>query len=171
MRIQNRRTVVGSLAGLMFLPSLGFDESEWTHSLAPVAAVAVLHPASDRPVVGKIHFRSTGDALVIELELGGLVPQQRYRLRIHEYGDCSVDKAANTGEPFGSSEDLIEFLADENGWADIVFTHRGHTLGAGEQFLLGRSVVVHGAREPVGCGTIGFAKRSEALPHNPEDPG
>jgi flavin-dependent dehydrogenase len=125
---------------LTYWPSLAAAASEWSHSAAslPVAAIAVFHPSAGRTVVGKIHFRPAGDSLVIRLEIGGFVPKQRYRLRLHEYDDCSADKAQNTGEPIEDPADLIEFLADEDGWVEIAFSHRGDTLGRGLDSLLGR---------------------------------
>lgn len=173
MRIQASTVFACALAVLTYGTSLATAESEWSHSNVslPVAAVAVLHPAADRAVVGKIHFRTAGDSLIIRLEVGGFVPKQRYRLRLHEYGDCSADKAANTGEPIEDPADLIEFLADEDGWVEIAFSHRGNTLGTGVDSLLGRGAVLHSDNEPVGCGTIGVAKPREALLRASEDPG
>lgn len=154
------------------LPSLTHSHSEWesVDELVPVEAVAVLHPAFGRKVVGKVHFRSTGDSLTIRAELGGLVPRKRYRLRIHEYGDCSTGDVESAGDTFQSSEDLIEFTVGDDGWTDIAFSHRGHTLGGGEDSVMGRSLVVHDVRERVGCGTIGIAMRREVPQHNHEDP-
>lgn len=173
MRTPRTRSVACSLAAIMLWSPMVSADSEWDPATAsvPIAALAVLHPTDERPVVGEIHFRSAGDSLVIQLELGGLEPNRRYRLQIHEYGDCSANRAENAGAPFGDPAELIEFSADEEGWAEISFSHRGHTLSAGPDSLMGHSVVVHGVGEMVGCGTIGFAMRREAPSHSPEDPG
>jgi Cu-Zn family superoxide dismutase len=172
MKLSGRLSVLVLLVVSFALPSLTRSHSEWesVDELAPIEAVAVLHPVTGRKVMGKVHLRPAGDSLVIRVELGGLVPGERYRLRIHEYGDCSAGDGQSAGETFGSSEDLIEFSAGDDGWVDVAFSHRGHSLGGGADSVLGRSVVVHDVRERVGCGTIGVAKGREAPRPNPEGP-
>jgi hypothetical protein len=97
------------------------------------------------------------------------MPEQPYRLRVHEYGDCSSENAGSVGEPLGETPDLVEFPADLEGWADIAITHRGHSVGTGANSLLGRAVVLYGDVAAVGCGTIGIARSPEVPPPSSED--
>lgn len=171
MKLPGRLSVLVLLVVSFALPSLTRSQSEWesVDELALIEAVAVLLPVRGRKVVGKVHLRPVGDSLAVRAELGGLVPGERYRLRIHEYGDCSAGDGKSAGERFGSSEHLIEFSVGVDGWVDLAFSHRGYTLSGSPDSVLGRSVVVHDLRERVACGTIGVAMAREAPRHNPED--
>ncbi len=176
MKLSKITTVVASLLVSVLWSSPGFSHSEWEDSSEPLLAqaVAVLHRGTAHEVVGKVYLRAAGDSITIRAELGGLVPAQRYRLQVHEYGDCSeatVDGAEGVGEVFGTSEGLIEFVAGEDGWVDLAFSYRGHTLAYGPTSVVGRSIVVHASHKRVGCGTIGVVTPREAPPHSPEDSG
>lgn len=162
------------VAAFVLLASLGVPNRTHAHSeWEPVSetpaleAVAVLHASKGSAIVGKVELRPAGDALMVRAELGGLVPGAKYRLQIHRFGDCSAVRATSAGDPFGPAEQLIEFRAGDDGWVDLAFSHRGHTLDRSPESVLGRSVVVHGEREREGCGTIGVAMRREDKPPVP----
>lgn len=127
-----------------------------------IEAVAVLHDSKGSAIRGRIEFLPRGDALFVKAELGGLVPGARYQIHVHEYGDCSALGARSAGEAFGPSEALASFVAGEDGWVDLAFSHRGHALDRSAASVLGRSIVIHGTRDREGCGAIGLARRKPA---------
>ncbi len=160
------------LAAASTAPCVTQAGSSWESPVAlePIEAIAVLHASKGSAIVGKVELKSAGDALMVRAELGGLVPGAEYHLQIHQYGDCSATLAKSAGEIFGSAQELVVFRAGDDGWADLAFTHRGHTLDRTSESVLGRSVVVHGRYDREGCGTIGIARRSESTPPPPASP-
>lgn len=144
-------------------------------------AEAEIASASDSDVGGTIRFNQDGELLRIEGQLVGLSPG-RHGLHIHTEGDCSAPDASSAGghfapddDPHGSPRepderhhvgDLGNFVADENGVAEVSKTDLEMTLAPAEDTIAGRAVIIHAeaddlASQPsgdagarVGCGVV-----------------
>lgn len=147
-----------------------------------IRAAAYLQPRSGSKVHGVIHFVQRGDTVTITGEVTGLTPGE-HGFHIHEYGDCSDDKALNAGAHYNPASkkhggphdeerhagDLGNITADAQGVARIQLTDKVIRL-SGPHSIVGRSVVVHEKRDDlksqpagdagarVACGIIGLVK-------------
>ena len=66
---------------------------------APLAATAVLSPASGSKVQGVVNFIQEFDQLRVEARITGLTPGE-HGFHIHETGDCSAPDASSAGGHF-----------------------------------------------------------------------
>lgn len=116
-------------------------------------------------------------------DIRGLDPESQHGFHIHEYGDCSHNKAESAGghynpenHPHGLPSqdqphhvgDFGNLTADNQGRAQLVKTVDKLTLSGHHNPILGRSVIVHAdvddgsqpsgnAGSRIGCGVIGIA--------------
>jgi Cu-Zn family superoxide dismutase len=144
--------------------------------------VALIQPAKDSKIKGKVTFEQTDAGLKLTADIEGL-PQGTHAFHVHAFGDCSSDDASSAGPHFdfkgsfqhqqGSSRitgDLGNLQADANGKAHLDTTISEATL-QGPYTIIGRSIVVHemqndpskppegGAGGRIGCGVIGIEQR------------
>ena len=153
----------------------------------PERAVAELSPRSGSDVTGEVVFtedRAT-EAVRLRVQVNGLSPG-KHGFHIHARGDCSAGDASTAGGHYnpdgfrhGSPEnaehhagDLGNLTAGENGAVDTTMTF-DHLALSGDESIIGRAVIVHGAAddftsqpsgdagERVGCGVIESGRNVE----------
>jgi Cu-Zn family superoxide dismutase len=124
-------------------------------SLRSPTAVATLSPTKGHQVAGTVNFVQKGDKVVVEARVTGLTPGL-HGFHIHERGNCTAADASSAGahfNPGGSAHggvdaprhggDLGNLSADANGVAQYKVEVSGISLGAGDDSIIGRSVIVH----------------------------
>lgn len=125
-----------------------------------VTAIAELKPTKGNQAHGLIVFQEKKDKLVMKIELSGLAPGL-HGFHIHEKGDCSAPDATSAGGHYnprgkphggpGISErhggDLGNIEADNNGKANLEIEITGLSLQDEAENILGKSVIVHAARD------------------------
>ncbi len=146
-------------------------ESSWMQGEEPATreVVAVIHPAQGRAALGVIRFASSGNALKVRAELGGLKPSQTYTLRIHEPGDCNARHSGSAWMPYGTKVSILtSFQTGEDGWTKLAFSHRGYSLAGESNPLLGRSVAIHDKERRLACGTVTLSTPEALIPTAPD---
>jgi Cu-Zn family superoxide dismutase len=152
----------------------------------PDEAVCVVVSTEGSQCKGVVRFQATEDGQVkIGAALGGLKPNQKHAIHIHQFGDITDLSGASAGghynpegKPHGlppSKErhagDLGNLQADGSGNAKYELVVDNISIGA-DHSILGRAIVIHalpddggqptgnaGAR--IGFGVIGIAKASK----------
>ena len=142
-----------------------------TEEQKEVSAVALLHPRSGSTVSGSIKFTQIGDVVRITGEVTGHTKGPK-GFHIHEKGDCSDDKAMNTGghfnphqhkhggpyEPVKHSGDLGNLVFDDQGVAKINFTVGDISVSRDRaDGIVGRAVIVHAAADDLKTDPTGNA--------------
>lgn len=142
--------------------------------LCGCSATSVMVPLETEKPNGSVRFYQGGKLLKIHVNLSELTPNLKYRLHVHEVGDCRNPVDGSTGQPFDSVDPtqnndagrptghLGSTQADENGVIDITFNLLEPKLfGPPNVSILGRSLVLsvlEGNEEtisrPVACGLI-----------------
>ena len=154
---------------------------------ASTASSAVVHlaSASGSLVSGTVTLAPMGDGVHFTGEVGGLAPNSRHGIHIHETGDCSAADASSAGAHFNPAStphgkagsgahhagDMDNITADAEGVAKVDLHVSGVSLGGpATSDIGGRALVVHadpddyqsqpsgnsGAR--VACGVITLAR-------------
>lgn len=175
-----------SIIGFLFFLMVGFFGGL---KFAPLfhpritKAIAVIHPTQGNTAHGAIHFSKEQDGVRVTAQIKGLSPGA-HGFHIHEFGDCSGDKALAAGAHFNPTKqphagpdthhrhsgDLGNLIADQEGVAQYDFFDNQLALN-GPYSIIGRSVIVHekqddlhtqptgdsGAR--IGCGVIGVSPK------------
>jgi Cu-Zn family superoxide dismutase len=175
-------TKFAACALMLVLPALVLSGGQKTGGGHTIKAVAHLHARSGSKVKGTIWFEQKGDTVTVTGQISGLKPGE-HGFHIHEFGDCSDDKALNAGGHYNPAKkmhggphdadrhagDLGNIKADGRGVAKINITDKMLRL-SGPHSIIGRSVVVHAKRDDlksqpagdagdrIGCGVIGYAK-------------
>jgi len=159
----------------------GAEEEKTAAKQHVIKALAVLQAKSGSKVKGVIHFVQKGHTVEVSGEIAGLKPG-KHAFHVHEFGDCSDDKAMNSGSHFNPTKmqhgapegderhvgDLGNIVADAEGNAKIRIMDRIISL-TGNASIIGRAVIVHADpddfSQPVGnaggrvaCGVIGYTK-------------
>ncbi|WP_432719554.1 superoxide dismutase family protein [Jeongeupia wiesaeckerbachi] len=115
-------------------------------------AQATLLPTSGQTTTGKVSFRQSGDALLLDVTLSGLTPGQ-HGFHVHEKGDCSAPDASSAGGHFNPDKhqhgapdaldhhvgDFGNVVAGADGRVSTSLTVQGVRL----DLLHGRSLIVH----------------------------
>ena len=147
-----KQVLTGICGALLVAGCAGTQEKEAT-------AVALLQPRSGSNVAGNIKFTQVGDLVRVTGEITGHTKGPK-AMHIHEKGDCSDDKAMNTGghfnphkmkhggpyDPVKHSGDLGNVNVDDKGVARINFTVGDISVSKDKgDGIIGRAVVVHAA--------------------------
>lgn len=144
--------------------------------------VAVIHPTQGNQCHGLVMFNPTNNGVHVTAEIGGLQPNQKHGIHIHEWGDCSKPDGTSAGghyNPQGHQHglpnqdkrhagDLGNLQADSNGPAHYELTVTNISLDGARNPILGRAVIVHEERDDGGqpsgnagariaCGVIAIA--------------
>lgn len=121
-------------------------------------AMAVLEPASDSDVEGKLEFVTVPAGVRVTGELTGLEPNTLHGFHIHANGDCSAPDAKSAGPHYNPEDrrhgragtgphhagDIPNQVANGEGAAPIDEIIHDVTLGTGSDTdLVGRAVIVH----------------------------
>ena len=120
-------------------------------------AVAMLAPTQGYTARGVVNFTQDGKLIQVHVRVEGLTPNAAHGIHIHEKGDCRAPDASSAGghfNPHGSRHggpdseirhggDLGNIQADDNGVAEARIRVTGISLGAGEDSIIGRAVIVH----------------------------
>lgn len=145
--------------------------------------VAVIRPVGESKVRGTVLFTMTDAGIKIVAKIGGLTPNSKHAIHIHEFGDLGSEDASSAGDHFNPDKhphampdkderhagDLGNLETDAKGYAELDLTVKNITLDLGPRGILGRAVIVHekaddggqpsgnaGAR--IGAGVIGLSK-------------
>jgi Cu-Zn family superoxide dismutase len=144
-------------------------------SLRSPTAVANLAPTKGNQVSGTVNFTQKGELVLVEGRVTGLTPGP-HGFHIHEKGNCTAPDASSagghfnpTGAPHGAptadarhAGDLGNLEADASGTAVYRTEVRGISLGAGEDSIIGRAVVVHANRDDLTSQPAGNAGGRQA---------
>jgi superoxide dismutase, Cu-Zn family len=165
------------IAGLLAISCAGSRQSEDART-----AKAEISGYLPNTQAGTLWFTDEGSkGTRIKGEIAGLLPNRKYGMHVHEYGNCSTPEAS--GEHFdpisanqhgipGSSPaqrhagDLPNVQTDDNGRAKVDIAT--HLLGTGTSdfSLIGKSIVIHaeeddyqtqpsgGSGQKIACGVI-----------------
>jgi len=135
-----------------------------TSSPTDVRAVFVELKGRTGDDIGIVTFTETGGAVTVVADIEGLAPG-RYRLQLHETGDCSAADFSSAGNTFGPGDDGTLDTLDVSTGRGVSSRVRSSeiTLRDGARSILGRAVVVH-AEDP---GTAG--RRMACAVIDPED--
>lgn len=152
----------------------------------PTKLIAVIHGLGDSKVKGTVVFEKVEGGVKVTAEIGGLNPNQKHAIHVHEFGDLGSEDGTSAGGHFNPeghdhampdkemrhAGDLGNLDADANGVAKKTIVVDNITLGHGKDGILGRAVIVHakeddggqptgnaGAR--IGAGVIGISKDSK----------
>jgi len=124
-----------------------------------VSAVAKLEPRSGSNVSGSVTFTQIGDVVRVTGEITGHTKGPK-AMHIHEKGDCSDDKAMNTGghfnphkmkhggpyDPVKHAGDLGNISVNDQGAAKVNFTVGDISVSKDKSDgIIGRAVVIHAA--------------------------
>lgn len=182
-------TLLGLVIGLPLVVSTGCDSDE-AASPRPVAhwtgitkAVAVMHPTAGGEASGQVWFTQEDDGVRIVADIGGLTPNARHAIHIHQFGDASAADGTSAGghyNPAGNKHgapdaaerhagDLGNLHADGAGNAHYDRTDSNISLAGLKNPILGLAVIIHagedkftqptgGAGARIGIGVIGTAK-------------
>lgn len=176
-----RASLIG-LTSFLFLGLSAHAQNE-EKSVAPLKAIAVLHPTAGNKVSGTVTFTEEADGVQVHAELTGLTPGN-HGFHIHEFGDCSAADASSAGGHFNPTNkphagpdaterhvgDMGNVEADASGKAKLEYLDHQISLTNDQSSVIGRSVVVHAKADdlksqPAGdsgpriaCGVIGRAK-------------
>ncbi len=121
-----------------------------------MTALARLGPRSDTTASGMVMFSQDGDTVAITAHIEG-APPGTHGLHIHEVGDCSSDDFKSAGGHFNPTDaphggpgdadrhagDLGNIEIGEDGSGHLELTSDLVTLGAGENSIVGRGVILH----------------------------
>jgi Cu-Zn family superoxide dismutase len=144
-------------------------------SLRSPTAVANLAPTKGNQVSGTVNFTQKGDVVLVEAQVSGLTPGA-HGFHIHEKGNCTAPDASSAGghfNPTGAAHgaptgdarhagDLGNLEADASGNAVYRAEIRAIGLGAGEDSIIGRAVVVHANRDDLTSQPAGNAGGRQA---------
>jgi Cu-Zn family superoxide dismutase len=124
-------------------------------SVRSPTAVATLEPTKGSQVHGTVRFIQKGDKVMVEATVTGLTPGQ-HGFHVHEKGNCTAPDGSSAGphfNPGGSAHggtsgtrhggDLGNLTADASGTARYKVEVTGISLGAGDDSIVGRAVIVH----------------------------
>ena len=144
--------------------------------------IAVIQPVGDSHVSGTVMFEKVAEGVKVTAKVGGLEPNQKHGIHIHEFGDIASDDATSAGGHFNPegnphalpdkakrhAGDLGNLDVDGDGNGTLTLTVDNITLDCGPHGILGRAMILHakpddggqptgnaGAR--VGAGVIGIA--------------
>ena len=145
--------------------------------------IAAIRPVGDSRVWGTVVFTAAGDGVKITAKIGGLTPNAKHAIHIHEFGDLGSDDATSAGDHFNPENhphalpdqeerhagDMGNLEADASGNAELDLTVKNITLDPGPRGILGRAVIVHAkpddggqpsgnAGDRIGAGVIGLSK-------------
>lgn len=151
--------------------------------------LAVIRPVADSKVQGTIVFEKSGNDVMVKAKIGGLEPNSKHGIHVHEFGDLGSPDATSAGGHFNPdghdhalpekdmrhAGDLGNLIADENGNAALDITVTNLTLDAGKDGILGRAVIIHAkeddggqptgnAGDRIGAGVIGISKDAMEMP-------
>lgn len=135
----------------------------------PKAAEARFVPIGGSTLAGAAVLHPYDGGVTLKVNFNGAAPG-RYRVMIHEFGNCSSPNGFSAGPPWAPpgvplAEEGYPILKNDDSASSVV-SLRGYRL-TGPDGVLGRSVVVHdGGRGPltaqpgvrndrIGCGVIG----------------
>jgi Cu-Zn family superoxide dismutase len=148
-----KQVLTGICGALLVAGCSGMQEQK------EATAVALLQPRSGSNVSGNIKFTQVGDLVRVTGEITGHTKGPK-AMHIHEKGDCSDDKAMNTGghfnpqklkhggpyDPVKHAGDLGNVNVDEQGVAKINFTVGDISVSKDKaDGIIGRAVVIHAA--------------------------
>ncbi len=125
-------------------------------NLRSPTATAKLAPTKDNHVSGTVSFRQQGNAVLVEARITGLTPGL-HGFHVHERGNCTAPDASSAGPHFNPhagihggpdspgrhAGDLGNIEAGADGVAVYRAEVTGISLGAAEDSIIGRSVIVH----------------------------
>jgi Cu-Zn family superoxide dismutase len=145
--------------------------------------IAVIRPVGDSRVEGTVIFTKVDEDIKIVAKIGGLTPNTKHAIHIHEFGDLGSDDATSAGDHFNPDKhphalpdkeerhagDLGNLEANADGNAVLDLTVTNITLDLGPRGILGRAVIVHAkpddggqpsgnAGHRIGAGVIGLSK-------------
>ena len=145
--------------------------------------IAIIKPVGDSRVEGSVLFVKTDAGIKITAKIGGLTPNAKHAIHIHEFGDLGSDDATSAGDHFNPdghphampdkeerhAGDMGNLEADDKGNAVLDLTVKNITLDMGPRGILGRAVIVHAkpddggqptgnAGDRIGAGVIGLSK-------------
>ena len=120
-------------------------------------AIALLAPTEGNTASGVVEFEQDGSEMIVRLRIEGLTPNGLHGVHIHEKGDCRAPDASSAGGHFNPTGDkhggldseprhagdLGNVRADADGKVDTEFEVTGISLKAGDDSVIGRSVIVH----------------------------
>ncbi|MBB5351706.1 Cu-Zn family superoxide dismutase [Haloferula luteola] len=148
--------------------------------------IAAIQPASGSNVKGSVLFKKVSGGVEITARIGGLEPNSKHGIHIHEFGDITATDATSAGGHFNPEHhdhalpetaerhagDLGNLVADEDGNATLSLTVENLSLTRGDHPIVGRAVIIHekvddggqptgnaGAR--IGAGVIGVSAPAE----------
>ena len=118
-----------------------------------------MEPKSDSNVQGTVTFTEVDGVVAMSATFSGLTPGE-HAIHIHEEADCSAADATSSGghwnptaQPHGKwgdstgfhKGDIGNFLADEDGSAQVNFETDAWCIGCGDpsKDILGKAVIVH----------------------------
>ncbi|MEP2775453.1 MAG: superoxide dismutase family protein [Luteolibacter sp.] len=151
--------------------------------------IAVINPVGDSNVKGTVAFEKEGDGVRVTAKVGGLEPNTKHGIHVHEFGDLGSPDAESAGGHFNPdghdhampdndtrhAGDFGNLTADEEGVATLSLLVKNLKLGPGPQGILGRAVIVHeneddggqptgNAGGRIGAGVIGISKDAMSKP-------
>ena len=128
-------------------------------------AEAEIGPVSGSGVTGVVRFDQNDEFLEIDGRIAGLTASA-YGLRVHAARDCANVTAKSVGPLFAAGRDspglaldsdlpnepgnLGDIVADHSGSAVFQFVDTRLSLGDGDRSVVGRTLVIHAAREGAG---------------------
>lgn len=134
-------------------------------------AVAQLQPRSGSKVSGNLRFTQFGDVVRVTGEITGHSKGPK-AMHIHEKGDCSDDKAMNTGghfnphklrhggpyDPVKHAGDLGNIVFNDQGVAKVNFTVGDISVSKDRpDGIIGRAVIVHADQDDLKTDPTGNA--------------
>ncbi|HEV2296130.1 MAG TPA: superoxide dismutase family protein [Tepidisphaeraceae bacterium] len=132
------------------------EERTAVANIVPSKAAST-QPGQGQPK-GTITFHQTDDEVHISGEISGLQPNSRHGIHIHETGDLSAPDLSSAGGHFNPDNhphgapatqgavhagDLGNLEANDQGVAKMDLTVENITLGAGENNVVGKPVIIH----------------------------
>lgn len=130
-----------------------------------VELLAVVQPASGSDVRGSVLFEKVPEGVKVTARIGGLEPDAKHAIHIHEFGNIMAEDGTSAGGHYnpeghehglpGESDmrhagDFGNLETDADGNAEMVLTLDNISLAAGENPIIGRSIIIHAKEDDGG---------------------
>ena len=127
----------------------------------PLLATAELAGPPGSTVHGVITFTESGNVVVVHAEISGVPDPGAHGFHVHDVGDCSAEDFSSAGghfNPAGAPHagphdalrhagDLGNFAVAVDGTGTLDLTTELLTVSVGPHSVVGRSVILHAARD------------------------
>ncbi len=143
--------------------------------------IAAIQPVNSSNVRGSVLFEKVSGGVKVTAKVGGLEPNSKHGIHIHQYGDITADDGTSAGghyNPDGHEHalpsesrrhagDFGNLEADADGNATLELTVDNISLTGDKNPIVGRAVIIHAQRDDgsqpsgnagdrIGAGVIGI---------------